>query len=55
MCSAQKHVLCWCKAGVMLDEDIIDEIEAAGVDEVKVRTALNCETRFGSVRDVLRP
>ncbi|HQR87627.1 MAG: DNA-directed RNA polymerase subunit beta' [Burkholderiales bacterium 35-55-47] len=34
-------------AGVMLDEDIIDEIEAAGVDEVKVRTALNCETRFG--------
>jgi DNA-directed RNA polymerase subunit beta' len=35
------------KAGVMLDEDIIDEIEAAGVDEVKVRTSLNCETRFG--------
>jgi DNA-directed RNA polymerase subunit beta' len=35
------------QAGVMLDEDIIDEIEAAGVDEVKVRTALNCETRFG--------
>jgi DNA-directed RNA polymerase subunit beta' len=35
------------KAGVMLDEDNIDEIEAAGVDEVKVRTALNCETRFG--------
>jgi len=35
------------KAGIMLDEDIIDEIEAAGVDEVKVRTALNCETRFG--------
>ncbi|WP_333845842.1 DNA-directed RNA polymerase subunit beta' [Limnohabitans sp.] len=35
------------EAGIMLDEDIIDEIEAAGVDEVKVRTALNCETRFG--------
>jgi DNA-directed RNA polymerase subunit beta' len=35
------------KAGVMLDEDAIDDIEAAGVDEVKVRTALNCETRFG--------
>jgi DNA-directed RNA polymerase subunit beta' len=35
------------KAGVMLDEDTIDDIEAAGVDEVKVRTALNCETRFG--------
>jgi DNA-directed RNA polymerase subunit beta' len=35
------------KAGIMLDEDAIDDIEAAGVDEVKVRTALNCETRFG--------
>jgi len=35
------------KAGDMLDEDIIDELEAAGVDEVKVRTALTCETRFG--------
>ena len=34
-------------AGVMLDEDAIDELEAAGVDEVKVRTALNCATRFG--------
>ncbi len=35
------------KAGEMLEEDQIDEIEATGVDEVKVRTALNCETRFG--------
>jgi DNA-directed RNA polymerase subunit beta' len=34
-------------AGVMLDEDIIEELEAAGVDEVKVRTALTCETRYG--------
>lgn len=34
-------------AGKMLDEDAIDELEAAGVDEVKVRTALNCATRFG--------
>ncbi|MBA4113000.1 MAG: DNA-directed RNA polymerase subunit beta' [Verminephrobacter sp.] len=34
-------------AGQMLDEDMIEELEAAGVDEVKVRTALNCETRFG--------
>ncbi|MBK7003365.1 MAG: DNA-directed RNA polymerase subunit beta' [Rhodoferax sp.] len=33
--------------GDMLDEDMIDGIEAAGVDEVKVRTALTCETRFG--------
>ena len=35
------------KSGVMLDEDLIEELEAAGVDEVKVRTALTCETRFG--------
>jgi len=34
-------------AGEMLDEDLLDELEAAGVDEVKVRTALTCETRFG--------
>ena len=33
--------------GEMLDEDNIDLIESLGVDEVKVRTALNCETRFG--------
>ena len=35
------------QAGEMLDEDKIDELEVAGVDEVKVRTALTCETRFG--------
>ena len=34
-------------AGQMLDEDAIEELEAAGVDEVRVRTALTCETRFG--------
>jgi DNA-directed RNA polymerase subunit beta' len=35
------------KAGNMLDEDNIEELESVGVDEVKVRTALNCATRFG--------
>ena len=35
------------KAGAMIDEDLIEVLEAAGVDEVKVRTALTCETRFG--------
>ena len=34
-------------AGQMLEEDLIEELEAAGVDEVKVRTPLNCDTRFG--------
>jgi DNA-directed RNA polymerase subunit beta' len=35
------------KAGVLLDEDLLDDVEAAGIDEVKVRTALTCATRFG--------
>ncbi len=34
-------------AGAMLDEEALDAIENAGVDEVKVRTPLTCETRFG--------
>ncbi len=34
-------------AGAMFDEDEIDVLEAAGVDEVKVRTALTCATRYG--------
>ncbi len=34
-------------AGDMLDEDALDELEAVGIDEVKVRTALTCATRFG--------
>ncbi|ROR22398.1 DNA-directed RNA polymerase subunit beta' [Comamonas sp. BIGb0124] len=33
--------------GTMLDEDALDMLEEAAVDEVKVRTALTCETRFG--------
>ena len=35
------------EAGTLLDEDAVDAIEAAGVDEVKVRTPLTCETRHG--------
>jgi DNA-directed RNA polymerase subunit beta' len=34
-------------AGTLLDEDIIEVFEEEGVDEVKVRTALTCATRFG--------
>jgi DNA-directed RNA polymerase subunit beta' len=34
-------------AGTLLDEDLVDAIEAAGIDEVKVRTPLTCETRYG--------
>ena len=34
-------------SGQMLDEDALDLLEVAGVDEVKVRTPLTCKTRFG--------
>jgi DNA-directed RNA polymerase subunit beta' len=34
-------------ANTLLDEDVVDAIEAAGIDEVKVRTPLTCETRYG--------
>ncbi len=33
--------------GYLLDEDAVDAIEALGVDEVRVRTPLFCDTRFG--------
>jgi len=35
------------EAGTLLNEDLVDAIDAAGVDEVKVRTPLTCSTRFG--------
>jgi DNA-directed RNA polymerase subunit beta' len=35
------------EAGTLLDEDLVEMIEAAGVDEVKVRTPLTCDTRYG--------
>jgi DNA-directed RNA polymerase subunit beta' len=34
-------------AGTLLDEEGVDGIEAAGIDEVKVRTPLTCDTRYG--------
>lgn len=34
-------------AGVLLDEDAVEKIEAYGIDEVKVRTPLTCATRYG--------
>ena len=34
-------------AGTLLDEESVDAIEAAGIDEVKVRTPLTCDTRYG--------
>src|SRR5213592_2227503 len=34
-------------AGTLLGEDEVEEIEALGIDEVKVRTPLTCDTRYG--------
>ncbi len=34
-------------AGTLLDETAVERIETLGVDEVRVRTPLSCETRFG--------
>ena len=34
-------------AGALLDEEAVDRIEELGIDEVKVRTPLTCETRYG--------
>jgi DNA-directed RNA polymerase subunit beta' len=34
-------------AGTLLDEDAVDLMEASGVDEVVVRSAISCKTRYG--------
>src|SRR5213594_2008164 len=34
-------------AGSLLDEDAVDAIDNLGIDEVKVRTPLSCDTRWG--------
>ncbi|MGA8051070.1 MAG: DNA-directed RNA polymerase subunit beta', partial [Burkholderiales bacterium] len=34
-------------AGMLLDEDAVDAIDNLGIDEVKVRTPLTCDTRWG--------
>ncbi|AQR63795.1 DNA-directed RNA polymerase subunit beta' [Aquaspirillum sp. LM1] len=35
------------ESGTLLDEAAVDNIDALGIDEVKVRTPLTCETRYG--------
>jgi DNA-directed RNA polymerase subunit beta' len=34
-------------AGTLLSEDEVERIDELGIDEVKVRTALTCDTRYG--------
>ncbi|SSY70541.1 DNA-directed RNA polymerase subunit beta' [Alysiella crassa] len=35
------------EAGTMFDEKLVDLIDNSGVDEVKVRTPITCQTRYG--------
>src|SRR5438067_2314979 len=35
------------EAGTLLGEDEVEQIEVLGIDEVKVRTPLTCDTRYG--------
>jgi DNA-directed RNA polymerase subunit beta' len=35
------------EAGTLLGEDEVEQIELLGIDEVKVRTPLTCDTRYG--------
>ncbi len=35
------------EAGTMLDEKLVEKVETAGVDEVWVRSAITCSTRYG--------
>ena len=34
-------------AGTLLDEEWVEKIEKASIDEIKVRSPINCETRYG--------
>jgi DNA-directed RNA polymerase subunit beta' len=34
-------------AGTLLDEEAVEAVETLGIDEVKVRTPLTCDTRYG--------
>ena len=35
------------EAGTLIDEDLCDLIDELGIDMIKVRTPLTCETRYG--------
>ncbi len=43
------------QSGDLLDEDAVEEIERLGIDEVRVRTPLTCETPLRPVRSLLWP
>jgi DNA-directed RNA polymerase subunit beta' len=34
-------------AGILLDEELVDSLERMGVDQVRVRSAITCQSRYG--------
>ena len=44
-CPARDEVIV--PRGTLLDEDWVDRLEATGVDEIKVRSPITCDTRYG--------
>ena len=43
------------EAGKLIDEEISNAIDDAGIEKVKIRSVLTCEARRGRLPDVLRP
>jgi DNA-directed RNA polymerase subunit beta' len=35
------------EAGTLLDEHLVDQLESIGIDQVRVRSAITCQTRYG--------
>jgi hypothetical protein len=51
----ETQATCWSRPARCSTKTPSSVLEAAGVDEVKVRTPLTCDTRFGICAQVLRP
>ena len=41
---------CWSQAGELIDEDVANAIDDAGIEKVKIRSVLTCEARRGICR-----
>ena len=52
--SIRSPARCWCAANTEIDEDMVEAIEDAGIERVKIRSVLTCQTRAACAQ-VLRP
>ena len=43
------------KAGALIDEAKVDEVDQAGIDAVLIRSVLTCESKGGCLRILLWP